>query len=554
MFGFAAAGAAAFCALFWGTRVEEPAMSLLISNIRLPLDAPENDAVRAALRAAGLPVSLEGDAYIARQAPDLRHGQASFVYTVGIDLPAAREKEAMCRVGSAQIRRRDTAPFDPQPGSEPMEGRPVIVGFGPAGMFAGLLLAYRGYRPLIVERGAPVEARAQAVARFWREGALDADTNVQFGEGGAGTFSDGKLTTRIGDPLCAEVLRQFAAHGAPQEILRAAKPHIGTDRLRGVVRAIREDIVAHGGEVRFRTRLTGLRVQSGRVRAACLGGGEEAAAGTLILAAGHSARDTFEMLLQSGVRLEPKPFSVGVRIEHLQSAVEQALYGRYAGHPRLPRGEYQLSLRKGERAVYTFCMCPGGTVVAAASEPGGVVTNGMSDYNRDRRNANAALVVSVDAFPAPLDGVAFQRELERAAFAAGGGDYRAPCQTVGAFLAGKPGAPGDEVTPSYPAGVTPARLDTLFAPGITAMLRDGLRAFGRRQHGFDAPQAVLTGVETRTSSPVRIPRTAACEAVSMQGLYPAGEGAGYAGGIMSAAVDGLRVAAAVVTRYAPPKA
>lgn len=527
-------------------------MAVIVRNIRLPLEAEDAQAATTALRLAKLPQSLYKQAYIVKCTPDLRHGQAHLVYTVGIDLAEAEEAAAIQRAASPSVTWRHAESFSPKPGAEQLHGRPVIVGFGPAGMFAGWLLAHYGYQPLILERGAPVEKRTADVNRFWQTGKLNTQSNVQFGEGGAGTFSDGKLTTRIGDPLCEQVLQLFVQFGAPASIARLAKPHIGTDLLRNIVRAIREDIQAHGGTIRFETQLTGLQLRTGQLKGACIGN-ETVETGALILAAGHSARDTFEMLLQSGVRLDPKPFSVGVRIEHLQEDIDRGLYGRFTGHPRLPKGEYQLSLRQGEQAVYTFCMCPGGMVVAAASEQGGVVTNGMSNYKRDGQNANAALVASVDAFPAPLVGVAFQRRLEQAAFAAGGGQFRAPCQTVGGFLSGQAELPSGVVQPSYPADVFPARLDTILPSAITQRLQTGLRAFERRLHGFSAPQAVLTGVETRTSSPVRIPRGPDYRALGIDGLYPAGEGAGYAGGIMSAAVDGLRVAAAIIERFAPPK-
>lgn len=527
-------------------------MAILVRNIRVPLETDDTQAIRTALRTAKLPHSLCEQAYIVKCTPDLRHQQAHLVYTVGIDLPEAEEDAAVRRASSPKVVQRKSASFAPKSGTEALRGRPVIVGFGPAGMFAGWLLAHSGYRPLILERGAPVEKRFEEVRRFWQTGILNPQSNVQFGEGGAGTFSDGKLTTRIGDPLCEQVLNLFLRFGAPASIARLAKPHIGTDHLKQIVRAIREDICSHGGTIRFETQLTGLHLRAGRLEGACMEA-ETVETGALILAAGHSARDTFEMLLQNGVQMVSKPFSVGVRIEHLQEQIDRALYGKYIGHPHLPKGEYQLSFRQGKQAVYTFCMCPGGTVVAAASEQGGVVTNGMSNFQRNGRNANAALVASVDAFPAPLDGVAFQRRLEQAAFLAGGNGFRAPCQTVGGFLDGRMEIPDDTVQPSYPNGITPARLDTLLPPEITATLQTGLRAFDRRLKGFSAPQAVLTGVETRTSSPVRIPRGTEYTALGIDGLYPAGEGAGYAGGIMSAAVDGLRVASAIIERFAPPQ-
>lgn len=476
------------------------------------------------------------------------------VFTVSVELPPEREEKLAAACTDPTVSRRVSQPFRPEPGSEPLPGRPVIAGFGPAGMFAGLLLARLGYRPLIVERGADVDARVRAVEGFWKGGPLDARTNVQFGEGGAGTFSDGKLTTRIHDPLCQTVMEEFVRHGAPAEICRLAKPHIGTDRLRGIVKAIRRDILAAGGEVRFGTALTGLCLRAGRLTGVTLEDGEAVGTGVLILAVGHSARDTFAMLRRSGVPLVPKPFSAGVRIEHRQEDIDRALYGRLAGDPCLPPGEYQLSLRRGEKAVYTFCMCPGGTVVAAASETGGVVVNGMSEYARDGENANSALVVSVSGFADAMDGVEFQRTLERAAFAAGGGEYAAPVQTVEGFREGTDRFSFGRVHPTYPLGVTPARLDLLLPEPIPHMMRQGLLAFNRRLPGFAAPDTLLTGVETRTSSPVRIPRDGSrFTAQGMDGLYPAGEGAGYAGGIMSAAVDGLRAAQAVVTRFRPPE-
>ncbi|MDR3644925.1 MAG: hypothetical protein P4M02_07625, partial [Clostridia bacterium] len=444
--------------------------------------------------------------------------------------------------------------YDPPVGVECLPHRPVIAGFGPAGMFAGLVLARHGYRPLIVERGGDIDERVKAVSGFWQGGALDTGCNVQFGEGGAGTFSDGKLTTRINDPRCELILEEFAAFGAPKDILRAARPHIGTYLLRGVVRALREEILACGGEVRFRTAVTGLCIRGGCIGGVTLGDGSQIACDALIFAPGHSARDSFSMLLKNGVAFAPKPFSVGLRIEQLQSEIEKSLYGDYAGHPALPRGEYRFSLRSSGRAVYTFCMCPGGEVVAAASEEGGVVTNGMSEYSRAGKNANSALVVSVDSTDfgsGALDGVLFQQRLERAAFAAGGGNFHAPAQTVGGFLQDRAVLEIGRVEPTYIPGVAAANLKALFPRQIGSMLAQGLAAFDRKLAGFAAKDAVLTGVETRTSSPVRILRGEGLEDVGIGGLYPAGEGAGYAGGIMSAAADGMRAAEAVMARYRP---
>lgn len=532
-------------------------MAIILHDLRLPLDADEREVFAlAACRLRVHPQDIKAS-YLVRTSVDARHrNNIQLVYSVGLEL-YSDEQQAVARAlpdaPPSLVSLRKHTEYVVEPGGSPLEfeNRPVIAGFGPAGMFAGLLLSRMGYRPLIIERGADVDSRVEAVSRFWQQGVLSPDTNVQFGEGGAGTFSDGKLTTRINDPRCEKVLEEFVKHGAPAEIAQVAKPHIGTDKLREVVKSIRNEIIACGGEVCFNTKLEKITVEDGALLDITLGSGEELRPAALILAVGHSARDTFEMLHSGEVGMIPKPFSVGVRIEHLQSEIDRGLYGALAGHPRLPKGEYQLSLRQNGRAVYTFCMCPGGTVVAASSEEGGVVTNGMSVFARDGANANSALVVSVD--PAdygggPLDGIAFQRRLEQAAFRAGGSNYQAPCQAVGSFL----GAGGRaNLTPTYPNGVVEADLRKLLPDFVPPMFELGLRAFERKLPGFASAGAVMTGVETRTSSPVRIPRDEGFEALSVRGLYPAGEGAGYAGGIVSAAVDGLKSAEAVIGRYAP---
>ena len=527
-------------------------MTILVRNIKIPLEQSEEAAYELALKRAGLSAPQAARVYIAKSSVDARkRDNIQMVYTVGIELLPNLDVSRMALGDDVFL----SAPARPEikRGTQKLATRPVIAGFGPAGMFAALLLAQEGYRPIVLERGSEVQKRANQVEAFWQGGDLYTNSNVQFGEGGAGTFSDGKLTTRIGDPLCSYVLEQFVRFGAPEEILRKAKPHVGTDNLRHVVQALREEIIALGGEVRFECCMTDLNLKNGRLTSVSCGG-SELETQVLVLAPGHSARDTFQMLLNRGIVLAAKPFAVGVRIEHLQSRIDSALYGRHAGHPRLPVGEYQLSYRQGERAVYTFCMCPGGVVVPAASEEGGVVTNGMSEYARDRANANSALVVSVgaeDFGTGPLAGVAFQRKLEQLAFAAGGGDYRAPAQTVGCFLEGVAGYRGGQVQPSYSIGVTPADFSKLFPAVVTDMLRQGLRRFDRSLQGFATPDAVLTGVESRTSSPVRITRDDSRQAVGVAGLYPCGEGAGYAGGIMSAAVDGLKTALAIIEQYAP---
>lgn len=483
------------------------------------------------------------DVHIAKKSIDARRG-ITFVYTVYAEVASEPEKlnDRTIRLFTAQ---------EPEitHGSEKMHSRPVIVGFGPAGMFAGLLLAENGYAPIILERGSSVDERVTAVERFIRDGVLDTNTNIQFGAGGAGTFSDGKLTTRINDPLASYVIKKLHEMGAPDDVLYKAKPHIGTDVLREVVKNIDRKIRELGGEIRYNT--TASNIRDGRLSTA--DGDIEYDA--LVLATGHSARDTYAELIASGFAVEAKPFSVGVRAEHLQNDIDKALFGAHAGDESLGRGEYQLSYRKGERGCYTFCMCPGGTVVPSASEEGGVVTNGMSTHARDGRNANAAVCVSV--LPTDFGGdavraIEFQRTLEKAAFAAGGRDYTAPMQTVGDLFEKKTGTLPSKIIPTYRGGrVAAADFDKIFPAFVTGMLREGLADFGRKIKGYDEKCVPLTGVETRTSAPVRILRGEDLTALGRRGIYPCGEGAGYAGGIVSAAVDGIRVARAIMAKYAP---
>jgi uncharacterized FAD-dependent dehydrogenase len=436
--------------------------------------------------------------------------------------------------------------------------RPLVVGFGPCGIFAALLLAQMGLRPIVLERGKEVRQRTQDTWGLWRRGVLDPESNVQFGEGGAGTFSDGKLFSQISDPrhLTRKVLTEFVKAGAPDEILFVSKPHIGTFRLVGMVEKMRAEIVALGGEVRFGQPVSDVLLERDgdglRLRGVTLASGEQLRADHVVLALGHSARDTFAMLHARGVHLEAKPFSVGFRIEHPQTVIDRARFGPQAGHPLLGAADYKLVHHASNgRSVYSFCMCPGGTVVAATSEPGRVVTNGMSQYSRNERNANAGIVVGIspeDYAPygeGPLAGIALQRHWESQAFVLGGGDYLAPAQRVGDFIRNRPSTGLGAVLPSYTPGVTPGSLDEALPRYAIDAIREALPAFDRQIRGFAMDDAVLTGVETRTSSPLRITRGEDGHSLNTRGLFPAGEGAGYAGGILSAGVDGIRTAEAV---------
>lgn len=531
-------------------------MQILVRNLAMAVEASEAEVLAAAQRRLA-PVFAKDSVKqlrVFRRAIDARRAdRVRLIYTVQADVPPTQAERL--RVLDAVSYTEET----PRPvfGTAVATCPPVVVGFGPCGMLAALLLAEQGYRPIVIERGDEVHARQAAVAQFYRTGVLDAESNVQFGAGGAGTFSDGKLVTRINDPLCGYVLKRFLELGAPADIMLDAKPHIGTDKLVDMVSACADRIIALGGQILYRTKLTDLKIEQGRVVAARTSAGEIPCE-ALLLAIGHSARDVYTMLRARGATLTEKPFSVGVRIEQSQAEIDRAMYGKWAGHPNLGHAAYSFSKREGERAVYTFCMCPGGEVMAATSLADHVVTNGMSRYARDGVNANAALLVSVtpaDCAAMGYDTVGFQEHLERRAAELGGGGYAAPLQTVGDFLAGTSGTRPTRIASTYMGGdhYTCCDLHQLFPGEINRFLELGLRAFGRVMPAFSPKDALLTGAETRTSAPYRIQREEHGEACGLAGVYPCGEGAGYAGGITSAAVDGVRTALAVMARFAPQR-
>ena len=472
-----------------------------------------------------------------------------FVYSVIAEISERANAKALALDGIAVMTENE---MTIRYGDDLLSNRPVIVGFGPCGMFCALLLAEHGYRPIVIERGASVAKRTQDIERFTKFGVLNPESNIQFGAGGAGTFSDGKLVTRINDPKCGYVLEEMHRLGAPEEILHKAKPHIGTDYLKIVVNHMEEKIKKLGGDVCYDTRLEDIVCTNGTVSCVKTNVGD-IPCGVLILALGHSARDTFSVLRSRGITMIPKSFSVGVRIEHLQSDIDYALYGNSAGHPKLPQGEYNLSCHNGDRGIYTFCMCPGGQVVGAASEDGGVVTNGMSNFARDGKNANSAVAVSIN----PKDygdtvekAISFQRELEQRAYLAGGKNYYAPCETVSDFLKKTAHFEPARIIPTYRGGkVTITSLDDVLPAFVNESLRFGLINFDKKIKGFAADDAIITGVETRTSSPIRIPRNDNYLACGFENVYPCGEGAGYAGGITSAAVDGIKCALAIMEKY-----
>ena len=525
---------------------------LRLTEVRLGIDHAASEIKAAILKRLGIGEEDFVGYTIARRSHDARKPSA-IVFSYTLDVEIRNEVALLERLqGDRHVSRTpDTSYCFVAQAPETLASRPVIIGSGPCGLFAGLILAQMGFRPIILERGKAVRERAKDTFNFWRKGQLDPESNVQFGEGGAGTFSDGKLHTQIKDPQHhgKKVLDEFVKAGAPSEILYVSKPHIGTFRLVTVVENMRASIQALGGEFRFQSRLADLDIGNGKLRGMILADGERIPAEHVVLAIGHSARDTFQMLYEHGVTIEAKPFAIGFRIEHPQALIDRARFGPNAGNELLGAADYKLvhHCRNG-RSVYSFCMCPGGTVVAATSEAGRVVTNGMSQYSRNERNANSGIVVGITPadYPGhPLAGIEFQRHWEGRAFEAGGGTYAAPAQRVGDFLAGRPSTAFGTVQPSYTPGVHLTDLSACLPDYAIAAIREALPAFDKQIKGFAMQDALLTGVETRTSSPVRITRGEDCQSLNIHGLYPAGEGAGYAGGILSAAVDGIKVAEAV---------
>lgn len=523
-----------------------------LSNVKLPLGYTDDDIRKACAKELRIPDKAIKQASLYRRSIDARH-KNDIHYTTSIDITLNGNEQAAlnkAKCKNAVI----TEPYRYIPLTpKDKEKRPLIVGTGPAGLFCALTLAQSGIHPIVIERGSRVEERTKAVNRMWHHATLDTECNVQFGEGGAGTFSDGKLNTGTKDGRSRKVLLEFAAHGAPEEILYNAKPHIGTDKLRDTVKNIREELIALGAEIHFNTKLVGIKTHDGAVHAVEVehhGTKRLIDCNEIILAIGHSARDTFELLHHMDIHIEPKPFSVGVRIEHLRENIDRSQYGE--AHHILPAAYYKQNVHlKDGRGVYTFCMCPGGVVVAAQSEENSVVTNGMSEFKRDKINSNAALLVSVHPDDIVgehhLKGMYWQRELEHKAFVAGGGDYNAPVIRVGDFLNKQVSIRFGEVTPSYLPGTRFANPDDILPPFVTDSLREAIPMIDRRLHGFNHPDAILTAVESRSSSPIRITRDESMQSVSLRGLYPCGEGSGYAGGIVSAAVDGIKVAEKIIT-------
>lgn len=529
-------------------------MAVRVNNIILDINDPIDVLKTKVAKKTRLPESDMKDFRIIKESIDARK-KDSIKFNYSVEFKCEKESKIVARANDKDIKLEEVEYNNNfEFGHKKMRHRPIIVGMGPAGMFAGLLLAEKGYRPLIIERGGNVEERTKAVDEFWKSGKLNLESNVQFGEGGAGTFSDGKLTTRIKDSRCDYVLDEFVKAGAPEEIKYMGKPHIGTDILKDVVKNIREKIINLGGEIRFNSKLTDILMKDNKIRAIIVNN-EEIPCENLILAIGHSSRDTYEMLYRKNIFMEAKPFAIGVRVEHPQRMIDENQYGKFAGHPRLKAADYRLTYNSDNtgRGVYSFCMCPGGEVVAAASEEGRLVVNGMSYYKRAGENANSAIVVTVgpDDFEGstPLCGMEFQRKYEKLAYELGGGGYYAPVQLLGDFLNDKSSLKLGEIKPTYRPGYEFKNLSECLPNYIVQTLKEGFVSFDKKIKGFARNDSILTGIETRTSAPLRIARNEKLQSISLEGLYPSGEGAGFAGGIVSAAVDGLKSAESIMKEW-----
>ncbi len=531
-------------------------MAIRINNLLLRLEEDENILKLKAIKKVGLKEKNVKNFKIVKQSIDARN-KSDIRFNYSVEFECDEEARLVTKINDSDVKFEENkyeASFTL--GQKKPLHRPVIIGMGPAGLFAGLLMAEKGYNPIIFERGRSVEERTKLVDDFWSGGALDTDCNVQFGEGGAGTFSDGKLTTRSKDSRCDFITEELVKSGAPEEIKYMGKPHVGTDILKTVIVNIRKRIIELGGEVHFNSKLTDLIISQGKLQGIVVNS-HEIPCESLILAIGHSSRDTYEMLYNKNLAMECKPFAIGVRIEHPQAMINESQYGPMATHPKLRGADYRLTYtsKTYDRSVYSFCMCPGGKVVAAASEEGNLVTNGMSYHSRDEKNANSALVVTVGPkdfmSSKPLAGMEFQRHYEKLAYLEGGENYYAPLQLLGDFYEDKVTKRLGDVEPSYAPGWSYAKLSKVLPSYVVDTLKEGILVFDRRIKGFGRNDAVLTGIETRTSAPLRLIRKENLQSLSVEGLYPAGEGAGYAGGIISAAVDGLKCAEAIMSLYSP---